>query len=147
MNHFSHQPEIRPELAAVRGELALKIEVERIGGVESQTVNLESFDPPRHCFQKMIANGRIFDVLLHQIVIARPSLVMKRLAVWTAAREGEGIPIAVRRRPPLFTNVAKCPEVAPRVMEDRIDHEAHTTPRQPAAASCDLPSHPRSAVY
>ena len=46
MNHFAHQPEVGPDRAAVRGERALKVEVERVGGVEPQAVDLELFDPP-----------------------------------------------------------------------------------------------------
>ncbi len=117
----------------MRGDRALKVEVERVGGVESQTVNVKLFDPPCDRFQKMIANGWISEVEFHQVVVLGPSFVMKRLAVRAAAREVEVIPVAVRRRAPLFTNVAKCPEVAPRVMEDRIEHQANSTPMQLAA--------------
>src|SRR5258708_22865319 len=81
----------------------------------------------------MIANCGISEVEFHQVVVSGPSLVMERLAVRTAAREVEVIPVAIFRRAPLLANVAKRPEVPAGVMEHGVEHEANAATMQIAA--------------
>src|ERR1700720_3117034 len=81
----------------------------------------------------MIANHRIFEVEFHQVVVPGPSLVMERLAVRTAARKIEVIPVAIFRRAPLFANVAKGPEIAAGVMKHSVEHQANAATMQLAA--------------
>src|SRR6204780_87463 len=126
MHHLAHQPDVRLERRATCGQRALKIEIERVGGVESQPVNLKPIDPRCDRAEKVIANGRIAEVQFHQVVVAGPSLVVKRLAVRAAAAEVEVIPVAIGRRAPLLANVAKGPEVATCTIEDGVEHEANS---------------------
>src|SRR5580704_4213258 len=81
----------------------------------------------------MLANGGICEIEFHQVVVVVPSLVAKRLAVRTATGEVEVIPVAVSRGASLLANVAEGPEVAARVVEHRVEHEADAAAMQLAA--------------
>src|SRR5580658_8603254 len=81
----------------------------------------------------MLANGGISEIEFHEIVVAVPSFVLKRLAVRATTGEVQVIPVAVSRRASLFANVAKGPEIAPRVVEHGVEHEANAAAMQLAA--------------
>src|SRR5271155_4410498 len=71
----------------------------------------------------MLANRWITKVEFHQVVVAGPSLVVKRFAVRAPPAEVQVIPIAVRRRSTLLAYVAKGPKIPPRMIEHSIDHD------------------------
>src|SRR5271155_5613821 len=78
----------------------------------------------------MLADGGICEIEFHQVVVAVPSLVLKRFAVRTATGEVEVIPVAVSRCASLLADIAKGPEVAASVVEHRVENEANTSAMQ-----------------
>src|SRR5580693_6344556 len=81
----------------------------------------------------MLADGGTCEVEFHQVVVAVPSLVAEWFAVRAATGEVEVIPVAVSRRAPLLADVAEGPEVAARVVEHGVEHEANAAAMQLAA--------------
>src|SRR5215469_11704430 len=106
----------------------LEIQVEHVGRIEPEPIDFESFDPRTDGFEQMIPDLGVADIQLDQIVMPRPTLVIKRVARRTPPLKIQVIPTAIARGRAFLTNIAKRPEIATTVIKHRIKNNPDSTP-------------------
>jgi len=80
----------------VRAEGALKVDIEAVCRVQTQTVDLELLHPGSHSGEQMLTDCRVTQVQLDEIIMPGPSRVVERVAIGAPLGKVEVIPIAIR---------------------------------------------------
>ena len=127
MDYLAHEPEIGL-LALAEASYALEeVEVDTVGGVEADAVNVEGLYPVIHSVDEVVAHTGIAEIELDQIVVTVPALVPERVAAgaWTAEVEVLE-PVAVLRALTLFLYINELREFSSDVVENSVKDNAYT---------------------
>jgi len=126
VHHFAQQPKIRFQRAAESCQLAQKIHIQAIRHIQAQPVDGKLVHPGAHRFENVLPHLRIAQVELHQVIVAFPGLVSKSIAVGALRVETHPLePAGVWRSRAVLLQVAESPKIAPDVIEDPVQDQAH----------------------
>ncbi len=125
MHDLSHQPEIGLEAPAARGKLPQEADVDAVGRVQPQAVDLEFPDPGLHRAEKMVPHVRVGQIELHKAVVPVPSNVGEGVPVRALFSKGKAVkPALAGRRGAASKHVLERPEVPADMIEDRVENDA-----------------------
>ncbi len=133
VDHFTHQPEILFFLLRVRPELPHEIEIQNIGAVETDAVDVKRVDPEIHCVEQISDDLGIFQVQVDEVLAAAPAVIRKSIVKGAVAVEADAlIPSGIPGCFSVFLNIGKGEEFSSRVIEHAVDDHFD------AAAVCTL---------
>ena len=123
---LADQGELGFELARDVVEPFHESAVEHVGDVEPEPVDAELVHPGAHAVEQVVDHSRVLQIELDELEVPLPALVPKAVAICRVALERDMEPVLVGRIPALLLHIAKGPEAATHVVEDRIEHHADT---------------------
>ena len=123
MNHLPHEPEIRPYLLSRLAERMHVSEIQHIGGIQTDAVNLKLPGPEPDHVTDIIPDRRIILIQLRQKVIPSPVFVGETVVVLIISPEiYPAVPVLVLRILPVLFNVLKGKKISPRVVEHAVQN-------------------------
>ena len=138
MENLTHQEEILLQPIAEAAQPAHKIMIQQISHIQTQSVNIEGFHPETDALQNMVHHLFIFQIQLHQIVIAFPALVPQTVVVVGISAQINMKPVQIRRVLPVFQHVLKGPEASSHMVEHTVQHHADSGLMQAPAHLCKI---------
>ena len=123
VDDLAHEPELRVPGFGVVLQGPEEVEVHAVGGVQPEPVDVEAVHPHAHGPQQVVPDLGVFQVELHQFVVAAPGLIPEGVPHGGAAAEVQVLePAAVRGGLALFPHVPEGPELPAHVVEDPVQH-------------------------
>ena len=111
-------------LLAKAAQLAQKAQVQAVGHVEAQAVDVVVPHPVAHSVEQIIFHVRMLQIQLDQLVAALPSLVPEAVVVVGVAVKTDVEPIFVGAVPLFLLHVLERPKAAAHVVEHAVQQHA-----------------------
>ena len=111
-------------LLAQAAQLAQKAQVQAVGHVEAQAVDVVVPHPVAHSVEQIIFHVRMLQIQLDQLVAALPSLVPEAVVVVGVAVKADVEPILVGAVPLFLLHVLERPKAAAHVVEHAVQQHA-----------------------
>ena len=100
-----------------------EVEVHAVGGIQPEPVDVETVHPHAHGPQQVIPDLGVFQVELHQLIVAAPGLVPEGVPHGGAPAEVQVLePAAVGGGLALLLHIAEGPEATAHVVKDAVQH-------------------------
>ena len=129
-DHLPHQPHVLAQPVRLTGQRRQKSLAQHIRSIQPQTRNSKLLVPHAHRREQVFANLRVVRVELHQIEIARPPLVGKRIALLACAGEIEIKPVPIGRILSVGNDILKRPKLPTHMVEHRVQDQPHVSTRE-----------------
>ena len=125
VDDLAHEPELRVPGFGVVLQGPEEVEVHAVGGIQPETVDVETVHPHAHGPQQVIPDLGVFEIELHQLIVASPGLIPEGVPHGGAAAEVQVLePAAVGGGLALLLHVSEGPEAPAHVIEDAVQHHS-----------------------
>ena len=141
------QEEKVTQAVAETAQAAQEVEVQAVGNVEPQAVYAELLAPELHGVQYVVHDGGVFEVQLHELVVALPALVPEAVVIAAVAAEVYVEPVLIGRVPLPLLHVAEGPEATAHVVENAVEDDADAVFAQLGADGFEVLVRAEAAVH
>ena len=126
VEHLPQEEKLRLQAVAEAPQPAQKVQVQTVGHVQAQAVNIELLYPAPDAMQKIFHHFRISQVQLHQFKVALPALIPEAIVVAVVAAEIDAEPVLIGGTLPVAQDILESPEAPAHMIENAIQHYPDT---------------------
>ena len=146
MERLAHEDEIRLEAVGKAAQLPQVIRAEAVGHVQPQPVNVKFLHPGADGVELVLYYRGIVQVQLHQLIVALPGLIPEAVVKSGVAVKAQVEPVLIGAVPFLFLHVPECPEAAPHMVENAVQHHPQAGGMERAANLLEILIGPQTAI-